>query len=81
MSSKQAKIDYILKLHKCLEDGSDAALEEVFAQDFKMLVPGTNGRKVEDPPLPDGIEGTYTPIFVADDIRAQGVCRRVAQRI
>jgi len=63
MSTKQEKIDFVTKLHKCLEDGSDAAIEEVFAQDFKMLIPGTNGRKAEEPPVPDGIEGSPAKLF------------------
>lgn len=62
MSTKQQKLDFVAKVHECLEDGSDAALEQVFAQDFKLTVPGTNGRGTGEP-FPEGIAGTTPQHF------------------
>jgi hypothetical protein len=58
MSTKAEKFAYVPKLLKSLNSGDESLIEETFAQDFKMLVPGTGGRPSKDLPLPDSIAGS-----------------------
>jgi hypothetical protein len=58
MSTKAEKFAFAPKMIKCLDSGDESLIEETFAQDFKMLVPGTGGRPSKDFPLPDGIAGS-----------------------
>jgi hypothetical protein len=56
-NSKAEKLAFIPKLLDCLLSGEESKIEECFAQDFKMLVPGTGGRESNEIPLPPGIAG------------------------
>jgi hypothetical protein len=67
-NTKEEKLAFVPKLMECLTSGEEAKIEECFAQDFKMLVPGTNGtRESKEIPLPPGIAGSSNmkknPIF------------------
>jgi len=56
--SKANRLAVIPKVTAAVTSGKDSEIEAVFAQDFKMLIPGTGGREAKDMPLPPGIEGT-----------------------
>jgi hypothetical protein len=56
--SKAERLAFIPKITAAVTSGKDSDLEAVFAQDFKMIIPGTGGREAKDVPIPPGIEGT-----------------------
>jgi hypothetical protein len=57
--SKAERLAFVPKITSAITSGKDSDIEGVFAQDFKMLIPGTGGREAKDVPIPPGIEGTY----------------------
>ena len=57
--SKAERLAFVPKITSAAASGKDSDIEAVFAQDFKMLIPGTGGREAKDVPIPPGIEGTY----------------------
>ena len=57
MTSKQERLAIVPKVMAAINSGNDSDLDEVFAQDFKFIVPGTGGRESHDWPIPPGIEG------------------------
>lgn len=58
-NSKAEKVAFVnTKLTDCWNNSEDESkIDECFAQDFKMLVPGTGGREFNEIPLPPGIAG------------------------
>lgn len=83
-NSKAEKLAFVPKLLECITSGDESKLDECFAQDFKMLVPGTNGRESNEIPLPPGIAGMIhfltiqVLIFRAEDVyccNTQGIQR------
>ena len=58
-NSKEEKIVFMKKFHEALNSKDESCLDDYFAQDFKMTVPGTGGREVKDIPLPPGIAGSH----------------------
>ena len=57
-NSKEEKIAFIAKFLKALNSKDESLLENCFAQDFKMTVPGTGGKEGDHHlPLPSGIAG------------------------
>ena len=81
MSTKAERLAHVPKVIAAVNSGKDSDLEAVFAQDFKMIVPGTGGREANDMPLPPGIEGTPAPPRVLSNPRSKGGHRFLAQRI
>jgi ketosteroid isomerase-like protein len=57
-NSKEEKVAFIAKFLKALNSKDESLLDDCFAQDFKMTVPGTGGREANDIPLPPGIAGS-----------------------
>ena len=57
--SKAERLAFVPKITSAVTSGKDSDIEAVFAQDFKMLIPGTGGREAKDVPIPPGIEGKY----------------------
>ena len=60
-NTKEERLATIPKIVEAVATGDEAKIEAVFAQDFKMLVPGTGGREANDMPLPPGIAGISHP--------------------
>lgn len=56
-NSKDEKLVYYKKLNAYLNSGDESMGDELFADDFKMLVPGTGGRDAPGMPMPPGKEG------------------------
>ena len=56
-NTKEERLATIPKIVEAVATGDEAKIEAAFAQDFKMLVPGTGGREAKDVPLPPGIAG------------------------
>ena len=56
--SKAERLAFIPKITAAVTSGKDSDLDAVFAQDFKLIIPGTGGREAKDVPIPPGIEGT-----------------------
>jgi hypothetical protein len=56
-NSKAEKLELVGRLHEALNSRDLSRLDEFFAQDFKMTVPGAGGREVNDMPIPAGIAG------------------------
>lgn len=48
---------YFKRLNEYLNSGDEALGDELFADDFKMIVPGTGGRDAPGMPIPPGKEG------------------------
>ena len=63
-NSKAEKLAFVPKLLDCISSGEESKIEECFAQDFKMLVPGTQGRESNEIPLPPGIAGITRTIRI-----------------
>ena len=61
--SKQERLAFVSKVTAAVTSGKDSDIEAVFAQDFKLLIPGTGGREAKDMPIPPGIDGKYMPAF------------------
>lgn len=57
-NTKEEKLAFTEKFMKALNSKDESRLDDCFAQDFKMTVPGTGGREVNDIPLPPGIAGS-----------------------
>lgn len=57
-NSKEEKLTFIAKFLKALNSKDESLLDECFAQDFKMTIPGTDGKPANDMPLPPGIAGS-----------------------
>jgi hypothetical protein len=58
--SKAERLAFVPKVVAAVNSGKHSDLEAVFAQDFKLLIPGTGGREAKDMPIPPGIEGTVS---------------------
>jgi hypothetical protein len=56
-NTKDEKLVYYKKLNAYLNSGDESMGDELFADDFKMLVPGTGGRDAPGMPIPPGKEG------------------------
>ena len=56
-NTKAEKMEFFPKLSVLLNTNDQSLVNELFDQDFKMLVPGTGGREVNAMPLPPGIAG------------------------
>lgn len=81
MSTKAERLAHIPKIIAAINSGKDEDIDAVFAQDFKMIVPGTGGREAKDMPLPPGIDGTPALLPVLSNPRPKGGHRCLAQRI
>jgi hypothetical protein len=57
MSTKAERLAVTSKVAAAVNSGKDSDIEGAFAQDFKMIVPGTGGRESHDIPIPPGIDG------------------------
>ena len=58
-NSKEEKLAFIAKFHEALNSKDESLLDDYFAQDFKMTVPGTGGRPANDLPIPPRIAGSH----------------------
>jgi hypothetical protein len=56
-NSKADKLAYFQKLNEYLNSGDESMGDELFADDFKLIVPGTGGRDAPGMPIPPGKEG------------------------
>jgi hypothetical protein len=56
-NSKEEKLSYFKKLSEYLNTGDESLGDELFADDFKLIVPGTGGRDAPGMPIPPGKEG------------------------
>lgn len=64
-NSKAERLSLIPKIVEAVATGDESKIEAVFAQDFKMIIPGTGGKEAKDIPLPPGIAGISLTFFVA----------------
>ena len=62
-NSKEERLSFVPKIVDAVATGDESKIDAVFAQDFKMIVPGTGGREAKDMPLPPGIAGISLPLF------------------
>ena len=58
-NTKEEKLAFFKKFMGALNSKDESLLDDCFAQDFKMTVPGTGGREANDIPLPPGIAGSF----------------------
>jgi len=56
-NTKEEKLKLFKRLSEYLNTNDQSICEEVFAQDFKMIIPGTGGKESKEIPLPPGIDG------------------------
>jgi len=57
MSTKAERLAVVSKVIAAVNSGKDSDIDGAFAQDFKLIVPGTGGRESNDMPMPPGIDG------------------------
>ena len=61
MSTKAERLAVVSKVIAAVNSGKESDIEAAFAQDFKLIVPGTGGRESNDIPMPPGIDGKSGP--------------------
>lgn len=57
-NTKEEKLKLFKRLSEYLNTNDQSICEEVFAQDHKMIIPGTGGKESKEIPIPPGIDGT-----------------------
>jgi hypothetical protein len=64
MSTKAERLAVVSKVVAAINSGKDADIDAAFAQDFKMIIPGTGGRESHGMPMPPGIDGNNASSFL-----------------
>lgn len=80
-NTREEKVALFKRLNEFLNTNDQAICEEVFAQDHRMIIPGTGGKESKEVPVPSGIEGTTLNNLLFNSLRPEDVLKFPAQRI
>ena len=80
-NTREEKVALFKRLNEFLDTNDQAICEEVFAQDHRMIIPGTGGKESKEFPVPPGIKGTTLDNLLPDSLRPEDVRQFIAQGI
>src|SRR2546423_2825942 len=67
-NTREEKVALFKRLNEFLDTNDQAICEEVFAQDHRMIIPGTGGKESKEFPVPPGIEGSTLDNLLPDSL-------------